>query len=308
MKRLLHAKLLHFLLLGGLLHGVLAIWPQSPDPVRVSSQQVQRLYNGWQRDSGRPPTASEWQASLRRLADEEVLLREALRLKLDETDPVVRQRLLQDWRFANPESAGSDAEDLAAARALGLVEQDEVVRRRLIQRMEQQLASGLQVDEAALDSYIAAHPERYSGLPHLRFRQRWLPEASEAEAQAALSQLRQGLAPSAELFRSWPTGDGTMTLSADQVVQRFGPEFARALPTLAAGGWQGPLHSAYGWHLVQIVEQLPAETVAPASLRQRAAYAWLNQQQDAAIRSRLAALRSRYPVRLPTTATPESAS
>ena len=55
--------------------------------------------------------------------------------------------------------------------------------------------------------------------------------------------------------------------SPAEIAKEFGPAFAEGLFKLAAGQWQGPIRSGYGWHLVWIDTLEPAraadfETIA----------------------------------------------
>ncbi len=40
--------------------------------------------------------------------------------------------------------------------------------------------------------------------------------------------------------------------TSEEVSKVFGATFARSLYQLKSGGWQGPIESPYGWHLVWI--------------------------------------------------------
>ena len=287
--------MLQFLLLGGALHLLLLQWPERRTATQIGVAEVQRLRASWQRESGREPSPAEWQASLQKRADDEVLVQEALRQGLDASDPVARQRLVMDWRFTHPGTRESDAQVLAAARSLGLPAQDEVVRRRLIERMEQQLSQGLLPVQAEVDVYIAAHPARYGGLARTRFEQRWLPSASFVEAQAQLAALKAGQVVAGS---PWPFGGAGQALSDAELQQRFGAGFAQALAALPAGSWQGPLASPYGLHLVRVQAREPAVAGDAASLRTRAGYALLQEREGSVLRQRLAALRAQHPVQM----------
>ena len=104
----LRHPLLHFLLIGALLFAGKQWLPPPPSAelqtIRVSATDLRRLQGEWMRETARAPTESELQSSVQRHIDEELLLREALHLGLDTTDPVARERLVMNMRFAFPES------------------------------------------------------------------------------------------------------------------------------------------------------------------------------------------------------------
>lgn len=120
MRRLLRHPLLHFLALGALLHLGLQQLPAAPEPIVLDAAQVEAVRAAWHRETGRAPNAAELQASLRRHADEEMLVREALHRGLDQRDAVVRERLLRNIAFLFPERAlapAQGARSLRCARA-----------------------------------------------------------------------------------------------------------------------------------------------------------------------------------------------
>lgn len=300
LSRWLAAPALHFLLLGALLYGGERIWQSQRGfaPIIVSAEQRARLRRDWQGETGRWPTPLELAASEQRWLDEEVLLAEALRLQLDQRDPVVRQRLLNNLRFAFTDEVADEQVLLDQAKSLRMVEQDLVVRRRLIQLMERRLLDDAPIDEAALRDYVARHPARYAQPGQLDIRQVFFSRdrpAGDAAAQAAqtLSRLRAGLA-SEGLGDPLLIADGAVT--AERLQRRYGRPFVQAIESAPVGEWIGPLESVYGWHLLQVRAQMPGQEADFEAVRTRAAYAWLAEQEPELLRQRLQPLRRRYGV------------
>jgi hypothetical protein len=300
----LRHPLLHFLLLGGLLFGVKQWLPAAPVPgaqvIHVSAADLQRLRDDWWRDTARAPDAAELQASLQRHVDEALLLREALSLGLDRSDPVARERLVKNMRFAFPESTAGDGELLDEARTLGMPARDLVVRRRLVQVMEMRIVSQANIGEAELRDYVAQHPERYSQPPRYAFRHVFFsvdrePGAVARAARGRLEKLRTqaGAEMAGDPFL---LGNRFPPRSETDIARQFGTDFARALAQIPPGQWAGPLRSPYGLHLVR-VEQV--EAAAPPDfeqVRQRAAYALLAEREKEVLREELVRLRQRYRV------------
>lgn len=299
MKRLLRAPLLHFLVLGALLHG---LWALVPDPpavrVEAGAEDVARLRRDWRAETGRWPQAGELRASVERFLDEQALLAEALDEGLDARDPVARERLLQNLRFVLPDYAGDDAAALADAQALGMPASDLVVRRRLVQLMEHRLAEELPPDEVALRAYVAAHPERYGAPARLRLRQVFFSaDRPGAEARATAAMARLAVEPGLDADA---LGDPSLLTEPSapqdeaQLARRYGAAFAAALREPPVGRWLGPLRSAYGWHLVRIDERLPAQAPDFAAVRERAAWAWRAERQQQRLPAQIAPLRARH--------------
>ena len=296
--KLLRTPLLHFCVIGALLYAGLQVF-SSPDPIRFSAAEVQQLARDWQRDSGRAPSNAELATSLRTRADEEILLREALRLSLDERDPVARRRLLQNMSFAFPESQEDDAHLLRAAQRLGMSTRDTVVRGRLVELMRARAQGGVTLTRAQVDDYVQEHAQRYATPARYDFRQVYFSSDYHHEADAAaraLARLRAGEPVAGDPFL---LGDQYSGLSLDDITQRFGEGFAQQLAQAPVGAWSGPITSAYGQHLVRIEQYQPGQAPQPAAVRTRAAYAALAGREQAALDQVLAQLRTRYRVELP---------
>lgn len=306
---MIRKPLLHFLLLGALLFAgrqwlTITIPDAQLTTIRISAADLDRLRREWRRETGRAPSTAELQASTQRFVDEALLLREALRLGLDRTDPVARERQITNMRFAFPETPKSDQQLLQEARALGMHARDLVVRRRLVQVMEMRIAKGAEFSEAALREYVAKHPERYAQPARYAFRHVYFngnrPQAEvERVARAQLSALRAGRTP--EIGGDpFLLGDGFAPLSLAQIERAFGAAFAKKLGQARPGRWIGPLRSAYGWHLVLLEGVEPAQGPEFERVRQRAAYALLAEREKEVLREELARLRGRYRVEVAT--------
>ena len=234
--------ILHFVVLGTLLFGARQLWPDR-EPIAVAADQV----------------------------DEEILVREALRVGLDRTDPVVRTRLTQNLRFAR--GGGDDAALFEEALALGMAMRDVVARRRLAQAMEERLVAGVRIDDAEVDAYIAAHPQRYAGARRVSFEQVFAPR------DAASATLLPGRHVEAR--------------SEAELARMFGDRFARDVVAAPVGQWHGPLQSAFGTHQVRVTA-ITQDPVELAGLRRQAYYALLEQAETAAVQDALASLRRAY--------------
>ena len=96
-RKALRDPLAHFLIAGAALWGLLAVAGDPVDPadrtITLTREQQAALSLQFERTMRRPPTDAELDAQIEQWAREEVLYREALRLGLDEGDPVVRRRL-----------------------------------------------------------------------------------------------------------------------------------------------------------------------------------------------------------------------
>jgi hypothetical protein len=284
------APLLHFLVLGGVLFGAERALVPNVDPIVFTAADVAAFRQDWTLEMQRAPTAAEESAGLQGRADEEALLREALRLGLDRTDPVVRSRLAQNLRFAEGAKGGNDEARLREAFALGMPRADVVVRRRLVEAMRERCAAQVRVSDAEVEAYIAAHPERYAIPQRYDFEQVFFASGADPEtpARAALASAR----PRGDAFA---LGDSFRAQTLDAVLRDFGPAIAQALQGAEPGHWIGPLASAYGWHLLRVTRAEAPRSEVTAALRSGARYALREDRERAALQAAAVSLRRRNP-------------
>jgi hypothetical protein len=302
--RLLRTPLLHFAVIGAVLYVaqqfVTLQWVQPRATIAVRSADLERLRSEWQRETAQRPDARQLQASVEHYIDEQVLLHEALRLGLDQRDPVVRYRLLQNMRMAMADAPGAadDAALLQQAQVLGMAARDLVVRRRLIQAMEQRLVAGVAVDAKAVAAYVAAHPQRYAVPMRYDFSQVYVHD-DPARAQRILVQLRRDPATLTVAGDAFALGREFSGLSVGQIAAKFDASVSDAVAAAPVGQWIGPLRSPYGWHLLRVEQQHPVQDAAPDAAQLRsAAYALQREREQQALRAAIAELRSRYRVQM----------
>ena len=236
--------------------------------VTVTEEQIGAIRERWAAQWGRPPTGRELDGLIDEAVREEILYREAQRRGLDRGDPIIRRRLAQKMTFLLEDSA--DAPVAAAGD---------------------------------IETYFAAHAERYREPRRTTFRHVFLSRERRADAggdsAALLREVRDG------------TGDGWRQLGdpfmllreyADrtdqEIAELFGGAFAAALPTLAAGAWQGPLESAHGLHLVLVIGRTEPRLPALDEIRNRVAEDLLESRRRERNEAALQELRERYEIRM----------
>jgi hypothetical protein len=264
--------LLHFFVLGAALLAAKALWPAPPDTIAIPADEVRRLRAEWVRETRRAPTPGELEAQLRQLGDEEMLVREALRLGLDRADPVVASRLVRNMRFVG--ARGDEAALLAQAVALDMARSDVVARRRLVQAMHERYAAGVTLRDDEVRDYVARHAERYAPRPRVSFRQSYTGPGD----------------PPVLLPRELANA------SEESVARSFGAAFARAVVQAPVGQCVGPLQSAYGPHEVCVSARTAGAAPDDAAVRRQAWYALREERERAAAETMLASLRRRYPL------------
>jgi len=232
MRKLLQEPLFHFLLLGTVLFGAYAVLNDGDDAaeagvITISEADVDWLAAAWSRQWRRPPTETELRGLIENRVREEVLYREAIAMGLDRDDQVVRRRLAQKMEFLT--------EDLALMVEPG---------------------------DSALEVFYQANEGRYRipeqrAFTHVIFSVDRRGDAALEDARAALVVL-QG--DSASVERAPEVGDRFLqpydyTLRSEERVARdFGGQFAAGLFAAEPGEWTGPVSSSFGVHLVRVTE------------------------------------------------------
>jgi hypothetical protein len=274
------APLPRFLLLGGLLFAASrALAPADPTgpaavPSVILAEEVEALRRSFVVEHARGPTPDELGTLLQARIDDEVLFREALAEGLDEGDPVVQRRLVENVRFLEG-AAGDGATQLRQADALGMRRDDPVVRRRLVNQMRLRLAEAARGDGPSVED-----------LEHERTRR---AEALRAPPRLRLQQLYLGPGRLALPVVLGP-------LSEEMLSRSFGPGFARTVFSLPTGEWSEPVRSLHGLHRVRVAWREEDETPPLASVAAQLRAAWLAERDARAVREALVELRRRHPV------------
>lgn len=268
-RRILREPLLHFLVLGALLFWLYGTLNHdalnAPDEIVVDRARIESIAAQFQRSWQRPPTTTELQGLIDTWVREEVYYREGLALRLDRDDAVVRRRVAQKLT------------DLADAQA------------------------PTEASDSELQAWLNAHPERYRMEPRFALHQVYFnPERHGGRLDAEVAAARAAL----EHGSNAALGDATMlpasldAASASEVARVFGQDFATVIAALPVGGWQGPVASGYGVHLVEIrsreLSRLPPLAEVRAAVLRDLLSARANQSGEAFYQS----LRKRYAVRI----------
>jgi parvulin-like peptidyl-prolyl isomerase len=289
--RLLREPLVQFVLIGALLFGVYgyvqpvgparqsqtaqAAQPAEPRPaasheILLTLDQLTRLATVFQAQWGREPTAQELDKLVEAEVKEEILYREGLALGLDKDDEIVRRRMAQKMQFL--------AEDVAAAH----------------QPTDSELRTWFERNQKLFEE-----PARAS-FRHLYFSPDRRHAATRADAEKALAELKS--APQAVKFAGadpFMFQDYYRDKTPEYLGKEFGPAFAQAVGKLPADSWQGPVESGLGWHLVFVDTVVPARAPAFEEIEPDVKKAWLADQKAKAVRKAYEDMRAKYTVLLP---------
>jgi hypothetical protein len=273
MIKILREPLLHFLLLGGALF---LVFQQISDEtftakdqleeIVVTEGRIQSLQLGFEKVWQRPPTQGELDGLVENFVREEVLYREALAMGLDRDDPIVRRRLQQKIEFLSEDLAGLE-----------------------------------QPDDATLQTFLNANSEAYRQPSRFSFRQIYINasqrgQRAESDAIELLAKLRT------QKVETVVAGDSLMLKhqfidETERDIERtLGRQFLTALRETPVGGWQGPIVSGFGLHLVKISERFDGEIPDLDSVRDAVFRDWSSEKRKQTNELFYTTLRKRYRV------------
>lgn len=271
--------LVHFLLIGAALFILFSlVTPLRPEAtgsrIELTQDDLRQIDLTWRAKWQRPPTPAEWRGLVDSKIREEILYREALAMGLDQDDVIVRRRLGQKLEFL--------LEDVSSIRDPTTAELAAWFKRNASQ---------------------FALPGRVT-FCHVYFSPDVRGQQAAAQAARALATLKSrsscDASNAAALGDRFPDQLYYAERSPDEIASIFGSQFPQSLFRLQPGSWQGPVESGFGWHLVLI------EAVAPARLptfeevdRATIESAWLDSQRVESKRKAFDAMRAKYQVVLP---------
>jgi parvulin-like peptidyl-prolyl isomerase len=262
---LLREPLLHFLLLGlalFLLYGRVATGDDGGRIV-VSQAQVEDLAAQHQKLWGRPPTSAELNGLVETFVRDEILYREGVALGLDQDDAVVKRR----------------------------------VRQKLEVLAEEEIARGAPTD-AELSAYLASDPKRFTQPGIVTFEQVLFDSATaSAELSRALAAARRG-ADVVTLGRATMLPSRVESMPLDLVARDFGAAFAAQLDQLPLNQWSGPVASTFGVHLVRVSAHTPPVLPPLDAVRDVVTREWENARRERALAESYRQLREEYDVEI----------
>jgi hypothetical protein len=272
LKRWLHEPLLHFLLIGT---AIFILFYQVGDPeavaenrIVISEADIDRMITLYERKLQRLPTPQELNGLVEAEIREQILYREALAMGLDEDDTIVRRRMAQKVEF-----------------------------------MFNDLIDSAEPTDAELQTFLDENSARFveparTSFVHIYLNADKRGEGIETDARELLAALNSGEGS----LDPGTAGDPFMfgyefdNQSAHQIGRTFGRDFVESLGSLTTGSWQGPITSGYGLHLVYIKERAESWLPPLAEIRDSVLYELLAARRKQANQAFYQSLRERYEV------------
>jgi peptidyl-prolyl cis-trans isomerase C len=275
LSRLSREPLVHFLIAGALIFAVYQKLNTAPAGAETTTQIILTKDDIFQLTKamlvdGTPPTKEQMNALIEQRVNEEILFREALALGLHKNDDVVRRRVADKMEFLIGDMTGLKEPSTSELKAL-----------------------------------FAKDPDRFAIPPRASFRHLYFsvrkPDARN-RAVAALERIANKSPDATDLVSEadpFMFQDSYAGQNQVQIAKEFGLDFAKAVFQLSSGTWQGPVQSDHGWHLV-FVYAIESRRGPPfEEIESKVKSAWLDEKQREIRRMALQSMRTRYTVTAP---------
>lgn len=272
MKSLLREPLVHFLLIGAALFVAFGLFndPAGPGSERIviTSGQIDYLKANFTRTWQRPPTEQELQGLINSYVREEIFYRESMALGLDKDDQVIRRRMNQKLEMMSDDLAGV------------AIPSDEDLRQ-----------------------FLQTHPESFRKEPQVAFRHiflNWNERGNDAfdKADRLLAELSD-----ADSKADPDTLGDTLMLpmsfeltNVSEISSLFGKSFGQELISVEPGKWAGPIRSGYGLHLVLVTSKIDGRLPELDEIRNVVEREWLAAHKKELKESIYNRLREKYTV------------
>jgi hypothetical protein len=222
--------------------------PESDQTIVVGAGERAWMRTSFEKRWNRPPTPNELEGLTKEYVRETAFYREALAMGLDQDDTIVRRRLAQKLEF-----------------------------------LVQDLIDVKPATDEELQAYFDEHRADYRQPDLITFTHAFVdPDKWGNETESHAASVLEGLKKADD-----PTG-GAKELGDPFMLQLYYPErtqaeisklfgggFARSLGDLSLGAWQDPVLSGYGVHLVYVHERETFPEPAFANVRDRVAEDWM---------------------------------
>jgi peptidyl-prolyl cis-trans isomerase C len=275
LRKVLAEPLVQFLLLGAAIFAISNVMHRSEDEaantIVVDDARVKRIAQLYQVQMGSTPAPDQLEHLIDSYIREEVLYREARKLGLDRDDEIVRRRLVQKIEFLSSDLAVID-----------------------------------EPDDAALHRYHEEHPEQFVvpgtvSLSHVFFSADDRGDAgakrAAEDALVRLATVEDAHAAAGRFGDPFPLQRSYAAADRRSLAQIFGQTpFVDAAFDTAQGRWTGPFRSGYGWHLLYVTQRTPDGRMSFDDAKERARQLYLEEQRRLSDLRRYQELASGYTI------------
>lgn len=235
MKKFVREPLFHFLIIGALFFLLYSLYNPAPkkNEIVIDDNLINELVAKWTLQRNSQPSVAELIGLVDQYVEQELFYQEALVMNLDHNDEIVKRRLAQKMEF-----------------------------------ISDNMSASLQPTEEMLKAYYEKHKDNYPKPSVYSFKQIFFDEDSRKDARTDAQLALQAGSPES-------SGDAAdlplqyLHENAIKIGRDFGGQFEASLDSLPLNQWAGPIHSGYGYHLVYINEKKTSSYYSFAEVKEK---------------------------------------
>ena len=260
-----------FIVLGFLIWTAVDYWNAHHDrhTIHLGRAERHRIVSAYLQQFGQPPTPEQLRGLIDRYVLGEIFLREGFALNLQKDDEIVRRRIVQKYEFLQTDLTVPDSP------GPGVLER----------WFEQNKLRYLTPDRIAF-AHVYFSPDRGGDI------------AAKERAGSALKTLRVNHTSRApDLGDAFPGPSDLSALVPDEAIRLFGQsQLSEQLFKAAVGQWVGPFRSGYGWHLIHVTGHFPSVLPPLSEIRDRVLADYLGEERRVMNEQAYQKLRAQYTV------------
>ncbi|MES1247618.1 MAG: peptidylprolyl isomerase [Actinomycetota bacterium] len=200
------------------------------------------------------------------LVQESELEQEAADMKITVSDKEVNDRLAQ---IKTQYFGGSESKYQAQLKSQGLTEpqiKQDLRAQILSEKIYNKVTADVKVTDADVKAYYAAHKSTYTtaesrDVRHILVNNKTLADSLYSQIVAAKASNFAALAKKYSKDPGSAKNGGKLTISKGQTV----PQFDKVAFTLKTNEISKPVHTQYGWHIIQALSAIKPAKVTPLS-------------------------------------------
>ena len=227
--------------------------------IYISDQEIISLVNAWKSQVGRNPNDDEITRIINNLVEEEILYREALALGLEQNDRIIKRRLAQKISFLKQESVQNRPSK-----------------------------------EELLD-YFKKNEDKYYVQSTYTFTHYFF--SSDNNSQFRSSNAYIDIYDNKDIVADpFFLGKNFVDVSIQKIEIDFGRDFSLNFNDIELNKWTGPFQSAYGHHIVFVKNYVQGYLPDIISVLKQVEVDYLQTKKDEAVKEYLKQLRSGYKI------------
>lgn len=263
----------HFLLISIGLFALFFLAPKEPTPtvaqsnfeITVTESDARNLTQLFKATWQRQPTEDELQTLVDSKVRDEIIVREARALGLDQADSAINTRLVQKMKF-----------------------------------LTDSVAQSITPSGDELQAYFEENQQRFEVGGKVSFVQVYLgSQATQETVDETLSALRSGTSPR-ELGVPTMLPSEISTSQQRQVDGQFGSGFFNSIEQGALNEWLGPIQSGLGYHLVIVTRKSGAQVPQLEDIRENVLSDWRREMATEFYEAQFDGFKEQYTISIPT--------